>query len=118
MSFPCLYLFIQYRLPFPHQLFIIKVKGVLLFFTLSIYQQFKRGVLVVAQRKGWASVEYTSQGGTVRGYKDITFQRPRREQGVEFGGRRMCEKIHHYMALNQKPDPPIEVTVIFESSSL
>ncbi len=55
-------------------------------------------------------VKPTVRAGQKRGYLGIKIQRPRRQPTVEFGGRTMLERIHHYMSLNPKPQPPIEVS--------
>ena len=78
-------------------------------FLLCLYEQFKKAVLLYGQQRLWPIVS-TTQAGNVRGYTGVALQRPKREPAVEFGGRIMAERIQHYMFLNPKPAPPIEVS--------
>lgn len=74
-----------------------------------VCQQFKKAILDYGQQKLWP-IASTTKAGNIRGYTGIALQRPRREPAVEFGGRIMAERIQHYMSLNPKPTPPIEVS--------
>ena len=69
---------------------------------LGVYQQFKKAVLLYGQQRLWPIVS-TTQAGNVGGYTGVALQRPKRE-------RIMAERIQHYMFLNPKPAPPIEVS--------
>jgi len=73
-------------------------------------KQFKKAVLVYGQQRLWPIASTTQDGGNIRGYTGIALQRPKREPAVEFGGRIMAERVQHYMSLNPKPAPPIEVS--------
>ncbi|KAL9961709.1 hypothetical protein ACROYT_G030706 [Oculina patagonica] len=71
----------------------------------AFLKQFKKQVMAYAD---WV-VQPAVRAGKKRGYSGIRIQRPRRQPTVEFGGRIMLERIQHYMSLNPKPQPPIEV---------
>ena len=81
----------------------------IVFFLLCVYQHFKKAVLLYGQQRLWPIVS-TTQAGNVRGYTGVALQHPKREPAVEFGGRIMAERIQHYMFLNPKSAPPIEVS--------
>ena len=78
-------------------------------FLLCVYQQFKKAVLLYGQQRLWPIVS-TTQAGNVRGYTGVALQCPKREPAVEFGGHIMAERIQHYMFLNPKLAPPVEVS--------
>ena len=91
----------------------IKLSSVILFL---VQQQFKKAVEEYANNRGWVVKPSTQGVPKVRGYIGIKLKRPRRQPPMEFGGRKMLERIHYYMSLNPKPDPPIEVSNLYVDS--
>ena len=80
---------------------------------LSFNSNFNKAIAEYAWKKEW-EVNSKVRHGKVRGYTGINLRtRPRRQPSVEFGARIMLKRIQHYMSLNIKPNPPIEVSSLY-----